>query len=93
MTANIIMNYEDKEYEESMRFEVNLNGTIKNSGEVKEEITDAIKMEDLTDKDKETIQNNLEGIFEKLGILDEEEPEESDIGPEEVLPKNEVVAE
>ena len=93
MTANIIMNYEDKEYEESMRFEVNLNGTIKNSGEVKEEITDAIKMEDLTDEDKETIQNNLEGIFEKLGILDEEEPEESDIGPEEILPQNEVVAE
>ena len=89
MTANIIINYEDKEYEESMRFEVNLNGTIKNSGEVKEEITGAIKMEDLTDEDKETIQNNLVGIFEKLGILDEEELEE----PEEILPQNEVVAE
>ena len=92
MTANIIMNYEDKEYEENMRFEINLNGTIKNSGEVKEEITDAIKMEDLTDEDKETIQNNLEGIFEKLGILDEEELEEPK-GPEEILPQNEVVAE
>ena len=49
-------------------------------------------MEDLTDEDKETIQNNLVGIFEKLGILDEEELEEPK-GPEEILPQNEVVAE
>ena len=92
MTANIIMNYEDKKYEESMRFEVNLNGTIKNSGEVKEEITDAIKMEDLTDEDMETIKNNLVGIFEKLGIFDEEEQTKLE-EPEEILPQNEVVAE
>ena len=89
LTANVIMNYEDKELKENTRFELNLNGTIKDSGEIKEDVSNAIKMSELTDEDIEIIQNNLTDVFEKLGILDEEELEE----PEEILPQNEVVAE
>ena len=89
LTANVIMNYEDKELKENTRFELNLNGTIKDSGEIKEDVSNAIKMSELTDEDIEIIQNNLTDVFEKLGIIDEEELEE----PEEILPQNEVVAE
>ena len=89
LTANVIMNYEDKELKENTRFELNLNGTIKDSGEIKEDVSNAVKMDEITDDELETIQNNLTDVFEKLGILDEEELEE----PLEKLPQNEVVAE